>query len=1135
MVASALLICGGAAFWLLATESGTRWLVARTSPLLPSALQIAEVEGTLINGVHFRSVSWTDETVTVSVDQIHTRFELLPLLRRQVRVNRLDVRNVDVVVHERPASVGNSAPFSLDLPITLLIETASITNAHVATGAGDLAIEQIWLSGQLSGSALQIDRLDVQSELGDISLSGDTRLTGDYSARTDGSWELRLPNQAPMSGNFRMQGDTSRYDIKHDLTAPYEIMTRGTLAVIEHALVVDLANTWQVISLEAGDARTVDLADGELRIIGSSSEFSFDGSTTVLSGDIPALAVTTRGKRNADRISFESISVTNDWGRLFASGEAIFSPEPTWAFDVEVSDLDPAIVDDRLTGAIKITGKTTGQLVDKKPLADLRIENLIGDLNGYPIDGGGTLSYANERLQFDGAVVRIGDNHVAIDGSYGRQLRIDAALQFDDLSQLGMGAAGLLSGNIRLASNLKTFQAFGNLKGESLGWQNYFVDTLDAEFNLPMAGRGNAVLQVADARIGNLLLSTGRLSAAGSTQSHTLRAEIVTDQVRGELELEGRFADETWSGAIETLAVHGEQLGEWALREAADFSLSRSQFNVANACLTTMSNTGVACGMLDYDFSGPLRFDASVNELPLSAFAVNLPEGAKVEGAIEAHASGEFVNQRLTADANLKVHNLNLSAIFEGDEVAAAFDQAFVKASIVDNRLTGELEFRLSNDVDHVRSNIEIADLFDQQSKLSGHGSLELNDLGVFSFFYPDLSNPAGKITGNVEVAGSLRAPEIIGEIGLRSGSFGIRRAGITVTEAELLVRQARPGYLVLQGSARSGEGNLEIQGETTISSNSGVRTELRLNGENFLLVQLPDWQVTASPAIAVVFDDKATRVSGELGIPKASIKIHDVPETAERPSADVVVHRGDEPIKEKQRALHVDVRTSLGNSVSLSGFGLTTGLEGSVRIAGSSNTPYVSSGRVVLRGGRYQAYGQNLTIESGELIFNGPLSNPALNIRATRTASDKTVAGIHLTGTPTQLKSQVYSEPALSDAEALSYLLTGRPLVNADSEQGDMLNQAAFALGLTSAGGIASRVRNELGFETLGVQGGSDNRRLVAGKRFGNRLLVEYAYGIVDTLGTLLLRYQLSNRLVLESRSGSVRIVDILYSVKKK
>ena len=1102
VVFSALLIVGGVVFWLLATESGARWLMARATPLLPPSLQIKAVEGTVLEGIDLRSASWTDEQVQVSVELLHTKFELLPLLRRQVRINRLDVRNVDVNVSAGSSTESDGAPFSIDLPVAILIEAASVSNAHIATSGGDLEIQRIELSGQLSGSALKIGRLEVQSELGDINLSGDVRLTGAYPAALSAAWKLQMPDLPPMSGNIRLQGDSVGYEIEHNLNTPVEIMTQGTLAIVDNEIVADLVNTWKQLSIDTGDTGAVDIEDGALSVIGTVNEFSFDGSSTVVYGDVPPLAVAARGVRKADRIGFESVSVSNDWGKLLASGEAFVAPEFSSNVIVDITALVP---------------------------------DLNRDVKGQPVTASGALSYSNRELQVENAVIIFGDNRADFAGSYGPNLQGNAVLRLPNLDQLGIDAAGVLNGEIQFSSDLKSFAATGSLNGEDLTWKDYVAHRISAEFDLPKTGSGDATLQVADARIGSLLLSAGRLTATGSRQSHNVKAEIVAELGRGEFELNGSYSDEVWSAIVSKLHVGSEQLGEWFLREASNISLSRSGIEIANTCLITTSNTGIACGLFDYDVAGSLRFDASVNELPLAAFAVNLPEGAEVKGSIEAKASGEFVNQRLTANALLNVRNLALKAIFEGDEVSASFEQARASASITENHLIGDLELRLADQIDHLTAKVEVDDIFDQQSRLRGHSSLELNDLSLFSFFYPDISNPTGRIDGRVDIAGSPEAPEIVGEIGLRSGSFGVRRAGIVVSDAELLLRQAKAGHLALQGSLRSGEGHLRMQGETTLSSQSGIRTELTLKGENFALIQLPDWRVTASPDIAVLFDDRETRVTGKLGIPTASISIHEVPETAARPSPDVVVHRADELATAQQRVTYVDVRTSLGDEVFLSGFGLTTGLEGSVRIVGNSNTPYTSSGRVVLRDGRYQAYGQNLEIESGELIFNGPISDPTLNIRATRTASDKTVAGIHLTGTPKQLKSSVYSEPQMADAEALSYLLTGRPLQSADSADGDMLNQAAFALGLTSAGSIASRIRNDLGFETLGVQGGGENRQLVAGKRFGERLLVEYAYGIVDNLGTLLLRYQLSSRLILESRSGSVRNLDVVYSVKKK
>ena len=123
-----------------------------------------------------------------------------------------------------------------------------------------------------------------------------------------------------------------------------------------------------------------------------------------------------------------------------------------------------------------------------------------------------------------------------------------------------------------------------------------------------------------------------------------------------------------------------------------------------------------------------------------------------------------------------------------------------------------------------------------------------------------------------------------------------------------------------------------------------------------------------------------------------------------------------------------------------------------------------------------------------------------------------------------------------MSDAEALSYLLTGRSLENATSAgEGDTLNQAAFALGLSGAGSIVSQIRGNLGLDVLSVEGGASNSRIVAGKRVSQRLFIEYGYGLIDQLGTLLLRYQLNERLVLESRTGATSNLDLVYRVRKR
>ena len=1137
-VAAASLSIVGLAFWIVMTESGTRWAVARAVPLLPAQMSIGEVSGTLLDGVALTTTSWTDEQQTVRVNRLATDFALLPILRRELRIGDLDIQGVEILLRDRPPADDPGETFSLDLPLAVIVDNATITNIQVDSSDSQLVIDRVELAGSLSGSDLQIRRLAVQSELGDLTATAAGRLAHPFNANATAAWTLRLPEQPAMSGTLRLRGDTAQYNVTHELLDPYAILTEGQLAFVDDGFTFDLANSWSSIDVAIGDGRNIQFKDGHLRITsdpGNPVDFSYEARSDLLLEGVPPLVVTAVGSRAAETINIGTLSIWSDRGQVSANGQVMTSPGLPWSLVFRVTDLDASLADQRLSGSVNAGGTTNGRITNGEAVASVIISDLNGDLNGYTVAGEAELAVADAILQIQNAVVRVGDNRARLNASVGEQLRLDASFELAKLSQLGLDIAGSLTGDIRVATSSDAFELSGTVNGAELAWQDYGAASLTAEFAMPLAGRGTARVQLDDARAGDLALKTVALNVVGAAADHQLRADILTQDVRAEAQVNARFSDRRWDGSVEKLAITGELLGEWLLQDRADYSVSTTGFALNKTCLVASANDGLACATFRSVDSGPLSFDMAFNAMPIAALPIILPDGATIDGFIEANADGELVGGRLNASAQLRLRDFRLRTVFEGDEIAATFERAVADATILDNRLDGQLEFRLVDSNDHLTSEIRVADVFDQRSSISGRAALELNDLNLLTFFNPSVTEPTGRVAGSVNIAGSLYAPEIIGEIGLQDGAFGIRRAGITVTDIGIGLRQTTPGRLAISGSARSGDGALTIAGETSFSADAGLRTEIRLDGNDFDLVRLPDWQMTASPAISVVIDERTAQIRGDLAIPQANVTFRELPENVAKPSSDVVIHRGEEAAQARQFVVDLDVRTRLGDDVSLSGFGLSTGLEGAVRVVGRSDTTYTSTGRLVLRDGRYSAYGQKLTIDSGELIFNGPLSNPTLNVRASRTASDNTVAGILLTGTPNQPRSQVYSEPVLSDVEALSYLLTGRPLSNANAEQGDMLGQAAFALGLSSAGSVVSRVRNDLGLETLGVQGNAENRQFFAGKRFGDRLFIEYAYGIVDNLGSVLLRYQLNSRLVVESRSGAVvRNIDILYSVKK-
>ena len=123
-----------------------------------------------------------------------------------------------------------------------------------------------------------------------------------------------------------------------------------------------------------------------------------------------------------------------------------------------------------------------------------------------------------------------------------------------------------------------------------------------------------------------------------------------------------------------------------------------------------------------------------------------------------------------------------------------------------------------------------------------------------------------------------------------------------------------------------------------------------------------------------------------------------------------------------------------------------------------------------------------------------------------------------------------------MSEADALSYLMIGRPLSEASASEGNELSNAAVRLGLRQAARVTQQIGQSLGLDELTIIGdGGDATALVAGKQFNDRLYARYAYGVFSRLGMIIIRYRLSERLSLEAGAGEAQSIDVLYSVEKE
>jgi translocation and assembly module TamB len=344
-------------------------------------------------------------------------------------------------------------------------------------------------------------------------------------------------------------------------------------------------------------------------------------------------------------------------------------------------------------------------------------------------------------------------------------------------------------------------------------------------------------------------------------------------------------------------------------------------------------------------------------------------------------------------------------------------------------------------------------------------------------------------------------------------------------------------GTLSVDGRLRSGPGELSVRGTSPVRPTAAKPGRFRIEGDSVEAMNAGGIRVLASPRLDCAVAADSVDVQGEVQVPYARAELSDVPQSAVPPTDDVVFTDADSAAGTTPRQRVTGrVRLVLGDSVSFKGFNFTADLGGDLLVIAVPDRPTTGSGTITIKEGRYKAYGQDLTITDGRVRFaGGPVDNPGLDIRATRTAQDSVVAGVQIRGTLKAPTVTLFSNPPMAQDRALEYLVLGHPMGQTSGAQGDLASKAATAVGLRGGNLLAKALGRGVGLDQAQIETTGDLRSasVVAGKYLSPNLYVSYGLGLFDPIGTLRLRYVLSSRWALQAERGTATGADLLYRVE--
>ena len=328
----------------------------------------------------------------------------------------------------------------------------------------------------------------------------------------------------------------------------------------------------------------------------------------------------------------------------------------------------------------------------------------------------------------------------------------------------------------------------------------------------------------------------------------------------------------------------------------------------------------------------------------------------------------------------------------------------------------------------------------------------------------------------------------------------------------------------------RSGDGELRVEGVFDGAPDADTRLQLAIEGERFSASATPDLAAIVSPDLQLSLTDELIKLRGEVEVARARINLERL-EGATKPSSDVVIVDA-QAETEKATSLDSEIGIVLGDDVRLVGFGLKGKLEGRITLRDRPGRASVARGGVQV-GGEYKAYGQDLKITRGQLSYaSTPLDNPSLDLRAEREIDDITV-GVQVRGTALAPQLTLWSDPALDQAEQLSYLVLGRPLRSASQADGSQLSQAAAAFGGNL---LAQRLGARMGLDEVGV---ADSRALggaalTVGKYLSPKLYVSYGVALFGSGQVVTFKYLLSRVWSVQIDSGTENRAALNYRLER-
>jgi len=896
---------------------------------------------------------------------------------------------------------------------------------------------------------------------------------------------------------------------------PARLTGSATLA-LDGSKPVSARLAWDEFALPEAWAGARFRCAGEVALTATAERYAINSRARLSRGERQS-TLSLRVDGTPEAVHLDEFELTQIPGALSVKGTVDLGTPARWQLTATAREFDPSLLLDQWPGALNFDLRSTGDWPESGPRARFELTRLAGRLRNRPISGSGDIQLGPDRKPSGTLQLQSGGASLHAVATRGAQPRVEATLRIAALAEWRKNLAGALNVEATAIGRWPDIELEARVSGQRLRGGDASLESANLHLAArnARAPRGRLELKSRGVELTGMRFEDLAIRLEGDQRAHTLNIDAHGKPVSLELQASGEYTRQAWAGTLARLGITVEQIPPLKLAEPARIALTRDTFELGKTCLT---GGDIAVCAAAHHANRELAANYSVRALPLGLLvALAAPRSpVTVEGLLEGggdlrrsgtgaltgratlgSASGAFIQGDSEDAVRLEYRDLGIDLDLTPESGRAQVRGVLVRQGNLDGVLT-----------------VATAEA---DPTLAGKANLALRDLSPLGWWMPQLANLRGSGELAAEVAGTLKKPQLA--FSVRGTGLGaeVPLLGVHLREGNVDAGLQPGGAFSAQGSISSGEGVLKLGGRR--DAQRGV--ELQFTGSQFLAANVPGARVIIAPDLSL------TGRVGELSL-KGTVKIESADVNLEklsigrsyRPSGDVVIVDREVEIEDHSLGLSTDVRLVFGDQVKLAGYGLDATVGGELRVLEERDQPGRATGEIRLAG-TYEAFGRKLTIERGRLQFAGTaLDDPQLDILAFRKI-DEITAKLRVTGTAQNPKLDVFTEPAMSQTDAMSYLLTGKSASDLHGDEGNDVQSAAQSLGGVLGNRLAKRLGGKVGLvDQVGVEQNNDlgGSAFTVGKYLSPKLFVSYGVGLFEPGSAVTVRYEFSERWSLEA-----------------